>query len=72
MADPNADEIDEEEGLTIAENCFAKIAEKMIQKGTTVKQHYQDQIQWEMLEMEDGKEFEIELMSPEGFLVGLQ
>ena len=68
----NPDEIDEEEGLTIAENCFAKIAEKMIEKGTTVKDHYKDFIQKEVLEMEDGQEMEIELMGPEGFLMGLQ
>ena len=40
LINKNPDEIDEEEGLTIAENCFAKIAEKMIEKGTTVKEHY--------------------------------
>ena len=72
LINKNPDEIDEEEGLTIAENCFAKIAEKMIEKGTTVKDHYKDFIQKEVLEMEDGQEMEIELMGPEGFLMGLQ
>ena len=42
LINKSPDEIDEEEGLTIAENCFAKIAEKMIEKQTTVKQHYSD------------------------------
>ena len=44
----------------------------MIEKGTTVKDHYKDFIQKEVLEMEDGQEMEIELMGPEGFLMGLQ
>lgn len=72
LINKDPDEIDEEEGLTIAENCFAKIAEKMLQKGTSVWEHYKDQIQQEVLEMEDGQELEIELLSPEGFLMGLQ
>ena len=72
LINKSPDEIDEEEGLTIAENCFAKIAEKMIEKQTTVKQHYSDFIQKEVLEMDDGQEIELELMGPEGFLMGLQ
>jgi hypothetical protein len=37
-----------------------------------VKSLYADYIQTEVLEMEDGQEFEIELMTPEAFLAGLK
>lgn len=66
------EEIDEEEGLTIAENCFGRIASIMESKGISVKQVFEGFISNEILEMEDGSEYEIELMSPTGFLEGLK
>lgn len=66
------EEIGEEEGLTIAENAFGKIAQLMLDRDVTVKEHFKKFITTEVLEMEDGQEYDIELMTPEGFMLGLQ
>jgi len=42
-------EMDDEEGLTIAEDCFKRISELMKQKGLTVKSLFKDVIQTEIL-----------------------
>lgn len=44
----------------------------MKQQGLSVKSLYADFISTEVLEMEDGSEYEIELMTPEAFLAGLK
>ena len=43
----------------------------MTQQNLTVNTLFADIIQSEVLEMENGEEYQIELMSPEGFLQGL-
>lgn len=70
--EPVEGEMDDEEGLTIAEDCFKKISDLMKERGLTVKTLFKDVIQTEILQMEDDSEYEIELMSPEGFISGLE
>lgn len=61
-------EIGEEEGLQIAEECFAVIAEAMLKQNTCVSKCFHDYIVKEILESENNEEYEVELISPVGFL----
>ena len=44
----------------------------MIEKKTLVSDHFQEFIQNQVLEMEDGQHFDVGLMTPEGFVMGLE
>jgi hypothetical protein len=61
------DYIDEEEMLDIAERCFVKIAEAILEAGLTVRQAFNPYIIREDFEGEA-----LELLSPIGFLEGVK
>jgi len=59
--------------LDVAERCFVRIAEAIIQKGKSVRSAFANYIIREEVEPEDGGEAEtIELLSPIGFLEGIK
>ena len=66
--------IDEEEMLDIAEKCFIRIAEAIIDKGCTVREAFKKYIVKEMGpgEEEGQPPEELELISPIGFLEGVK
>jgi hypothetical protein len=65
-------EIDEDKGLTIAENCFNKMAEFMRAKQTTTIDHFKDYIASQVVDTDDGQKFEIVYIHPESFLEGIE
>ena len=60
--------IDEEEMLDIAEKCFMRIAEAIIQKGVTVRDAFKQQI----IKDDSEQQEEMELLSPIEFLEGVK
>lgn len=66
LQDENA-EIDDEQMITIAENCLIRIAEELLSKEITVRQLFEGEILAEEIEGE-----KIELLFPTSFLDGIQ
>ena len=68
--------IDEEQMLDIAEKCFMRIAEAIIQKGLSVREAFKKQIIKDVTAGGGGDDQEqpeeIELISPIGFLEGVK
>jgi len=65
-------EIDEAEGLTIAQSVFQKMADLLKSNNTTIIEHFNDYILTQVAETEEGEEFEIIYIPPMGFLEGVQ
>lgn len=65
-------EIDEDKGLTIAENCFNKMADAMKARNTTTIDHFKDYIGSQVVDTDDGQKFEIVYIHPESFLEGIE
>jgi hypothetical protein len=65
--DNEDDYIDEEEMLDIAERCFVKIADAILEAGVSVRQAFQPFIIRDEIEGET-----LELLSPIGFLEGVK
>jgi hypothetical protein len=59
--------IDEEEMLDVAEKCFYRIAQELINKGVSVREAFANFIIKEEIE-----DMELELLSPIGFLEGIK
>jgi len=70
--EPEESEIGEEEGLDIAEKCFSKMAEAMKRNKTTTINHFKDYISSQVVETEEGQEFEIVYIPPIEFLQGIE
>lgn len=59
--------------LDVAEKCFVRIADAILARGISVREAFRRQIQREIARNEDGgKEEELELLSPIGFLEGVK
>jgi len=59
--------MNEEQMIEIAQKCFSGIAEKMIEKGMNVTSLFKEQVYYKRI-----KDEEVELISPENFMAGLQ
>lgn len=73
--DPLADIGDNEEMvLDIAERCFYRIGQEIIERNTTVRKAFSGYIQIEKIEeeTEEGSAAEFEIISPIGFLEGIK
>lgn len=66
-------DLDEEKMLDIAESCFVRLAESLLEKNLSIRQAFSTYIVREQLDEDDDNPAEIlELLSPVGFLEGLK